>query len=62
MKQEVMKEAYKIPRIAIRGIVLESVIALDSYYPTISGEVNYLEYDNVYTEVKTQNEKDVLIF
>jgi hypothetical protein len=50
-----MKKEYERPRIAIRGIVLESVIALDSYFPTISGQVEYLDYDEDYIDVQTQS-------
>jgi hypothetical protein len=49
MKEKVMKEAYEVPRIAIRGIVLESVMdTVNSYTIVIdSGAVMYTEYEEV---------------
>jgi hypothetical protein len=36
MKQEVMKEAYELPRISMRGIVLEGTLAAQSPVKSVS--------------------------
>jgi hypothetical protein len=61
MKKEVVKEMYVLPRIAVRRVVFEGVVAY-SYHPSIAGTVNYEDYESVYSEVETQSGKDVLIF
>lgn len=57
-----MKEAYVIPRIEVRGILLEDIIALDSYRITISGTANYADYDEDYIELTTKAGRDIVVF
>jgi hypothetical protein len=47
MKKEVKKEGYELPRIAIRGIVLEEGVALQSHTISFEGEVQYNDYIEV---------------
>jgi hypothetical protein len=58
MKKEVVREAYEIPRLEVRGIFLEGVIA-ESYTLVIgTGDVKYNEYETV---AGTQD-GDILLF
>jgi hypothetical protein len=53
------KEAYKHPRIDVRGIVLENVMADHSCWPTIApGEVKY----TLYEDAGGNQDGDILLF
>jgi hypothetical protein len=59
MKEGVMKEAYELPRIAVRGIVLERVMADHSCWPTIApGAVEYTHYE----DATGNQDGDILLF
>jgi hypothetical protein len=62
MKQEVMKEVYKIPRIVIRGIVLEGGIIAVSSRIAVNGDVQYVDYDNDVEVMTTTAGKDIVVF
>jgi hypothetical protein len=51
---------YETPRASVRGVFLCENMAV-SHCPII-GTMEYLDYDDVYTDVPTQSGKDVLIF
>jgi hypothetical protein len=53
---------YTAPRIEARKIVLEGVMADHSCWPSIKGDVNYVEYDNVYDDLETPAGKDIVVF
>jgi hypothetical protein len=62
MKEGVLKEEYRVPRMEVREVVLESIIALDSYKPSIAaGDIKYNEYDEV-PELIDNSGKDIAVF
>jgi hypothetical protein len=62
MKEEVLKEAYQVPRLEVRGIVLECGVIAVSSRVAISGEVEYVDYDKTVTEMQTETGKDIMVF
>lgn len=53
---------YEILRLEVRRIVLESIIALDSYKPSIGvDDIKYNEYDEV-PELTDNSGKDISVF
>jgi hypothetical protein len=63
MKKENLKEEYHIPRMEVRGIVLEGdVIAVSSRIAINTGDVEYVDYDHTVTEMRTEAGRDFVIF